>query len=398
MRYLCIYLIIILAHQAIGQPFGNSSGNYQVYKLEYTNSSGEKGTTLFAHNAKGILYQSYWSLDNKSRSSENYYESDEHGNIISAWRKFSDGKTSQEFFLYDSLGNKIHEDFFRSDSVFGFADYIYDAGLLKTAHLNNYKGWLSGTLQFTYNNNRQPARAELKQGNKTLAQVSYQYDSLHNLEIENWDFSGKWQQTFHYYYTSIDTEKNYYTSPYLVNGLIPQRVSRETYSFNNEIGGPSSYVYNAQGELERKIFTRSDSLQTVTNYFYDADHMLTKSVRNFDDGKQTTFTYTYNAANLLIARKAYQNKQLIAYEAHIYNQAGQLLQTQLSNFDGWLTGTITYESNFWGSPETGHFIDSQGFDADLKFAYNNNLQLVKLTWIFSFGKFQEYTFTYDETD
>jgi hypothetical protein len=261
------------------QPFGEAAENFRITKLEYENSIGEKGCTYFKYDNNGILIKAFWVLDDKSRSSKNLYE-------------------------YDS------------------------------------KGWLSGTMKYQYNEQKKKKSAVLVKGGKTICQVSYEYDDNYNLTEESWDFQEQWNQAFNYYYEKKDINKNYYSNPLLANES-KYRISKENYTFNNEIGGPSLYYYNEEGLLYKKVFIRSDSITTTTFYEYDPERKLITSKRNYSDGSVAVFNYVYDENSNLVFRSYNREDTLAGFESYFYNSEGDLIKAYIKNFDNWLTG-ITY--------------------------------------------------------
>ncbi len=395
-----IYLLLAVLSINIflnAQPFGDASPNFRITKQEYNNTSGEKGCTYFKYDNNGTLYKSFWVLDDQSRSSANYYEYNPSGWLISVYREFSDGLTSLELFSYDSLGNKIAEHFFRSDSVTGLTCYRYKDNCIISADLRNHKGWLNGILAYQYNGQKKKENAVLERGGKTICNVSYEYDDNNNLIREFWDFQGRWSQTFIYNYEKIDINKNYYSSPFLTN-TGAYKISKEYYTYNNEVGGPSFYYYNGEGLLYKKVFTRSDSLITATFYEYDPERKLIASKRNNPDGSVTLFKYTYDTNSNLILRSYYREDILSGFESYLYNSEGDLIKACIKNFDNWLTGTINYNLNEMGIITGGEFKGENGFDAMITFNYNNAGLLSEIIWEFTFGKYQKYNFEYESSD
>lgn len=195
MKRLIILLMLLLPFIGISQPFGHSAAAYRLSRMDYRNSSGEKGFTIFMYNNSGWISRAFWTKKDSSRSSENYYEHDANGNIISAYRKFSDGKTSFEYFEYNLQGNKTYEAFHRSDNVSGFAIHQYENGQLKTSILNNYKGWLSGVLTYQFQSGRLE-KSYLTNNRDTIGMVDYMYDAAGNRIKVHWSFKNNWSQTF----------------------------------------------------------------------------------------------------------------------------------------------------------------------------------------------------------
>jgi hypothetical protein len=382
---------------AFSQPFGEAVKNYQIIKQDYENSIGEQSSTVFKYDRHGNLLKAVWSYNDNSRSSNNYYENDSIGNLVSSYRDFSDGLTSFEFFIYDSFGNKIMEQFYRSDSISGTATYQYENCLLKRAVLKNYKGWLNGVVEYRYNDKKQRKNGILTKEGNVIGNIQYSYDDNGNLVKEFWDFNGKWNQTFYYFYEKKNPVRNYYSSPFLPNNG-NFRICAEEYTFNNESGGPSSYFYNDEGLLIKKEFKRSDGFFSKTNYEYDKDRKLRTSKRECSNGDRTIFTFKYDENNNLIAKYFYNADTLAGFESYLYNSEGELIKAYFKNSDNWLTGTISFESNLLGLVTHGKFKGQDGFDATIKFNYSSQSQLSEIKWDFSFGKFQQYFFKYEPTD
>ncbi|MFZ5939227.1 MAG: hypothetical protein ACOYXB_01525 [Bacteroidota bacterium] len=388
--------LLVLSCGLFAQPFGEAARGFRIIRLDYDNSGGEKGSTWFEYNPQGQLSGSLWALDDSSRSSVNLYEYDEKGNLITTVRDFSEGRKSLELFFYDESGNKTSEYFFRSDSVSGFASYEYEKGILKTARFERYKGWLSGTLTFSCDKSGKKTSAVLTAGGQTACNISYSYDSYGNLETEHWDFGGRWSQTFRYFYEKKDLPCNYYTSPYLISPA-SYRISREEYTYNGETGGPSEYYYNSKSQLETKIFNRSDGLSTTTVYSYDHQGRLMSSKRDYSGGESGEFRYSYDENNHLTGRYFYMGDTLTSIESYIYDTDGHLLKASLRNFDGWLTGQISFTRDAAGRLTTGIFKGENGFDAFLTFTSNTEGLTEELRWDFSFGAYQLYRFSWEKT-
>ncbi len=395
-NFTLILVAFILTSQLCAQPFGDAAPNFHIVKQEYENANGEIAFTLFKYDETGRLIKAFWTLDDKSRSSVNYYEYNSKGRLISAYREFSDTMTSFECFAYDSLGNKVSERFYRSDGVTGSALYKYTDKGIEQAEFNNHKGWLNGTLTYTCNEQKKRQGAILIRGDKVICNVSYEYDQNHNLAKEYWDFQGLWFQSFTFHYERTDRGKNYYSGPFLTCGD-NYRISHEEYTFNDELGGPSLYEYDDKGLLTKKVFLRSDSFTSTTWYTYDAERKLMRSEREASDGKITRFSYAYDENNRLIQRIYTRADTLAGMEAYLYNQDGDLIKAYIRNFDGWLTGTIDFKHDVMGTITTGYFTGADGFDALLTFRYNNIGLPVEILWEFSFDKFQRYKYGYEAT-
>lgn len=398
MKGFTVLLVILCINTFLyAQPFGESGAEFRITKLEYKNSSGEEACTYFRYNNDGTLYKALWILDDKSRSSINFYEYGLNGKLISAYREFSDGLFSYEFFTYNSLGNKISEHFYRSDSVSGYATYQYEDNNIKQAVFRNHLGWLNGTVRYEYNEQKKKKSAFLMKGGNTICKINYKYDDNNNLIKEFWDFPGKWNQSFVYHYEKKDMKNNYYSSPFLTSKG-ESRICKENYTFNNEIGGPSFYYYNSEGLLYKKIFIRSDSISTTTFYEYDKDRKLVSSQRNYSEGSIVRFNYIYDEKNNLVFRSYNRGDTITGFESYLYNSEGDLIKSYIKNYDNWLTGTVQYDVNGLGRITSGEFKGENGFDAKISFNYNNKGMLSEILWEFTFGKFQQYKFEYALTE
>jgi len=385
-------LSILMMNISLAQPFGQAAEGFRTKKIYYENSSGEKAWTYLKYKPSGQLSTAFWTLEDGSRGSKNYFVYDEQGNILSVFRDFSDGLHSFERFTYNTSGYKLAEWFFRSDSIHGSATYEYTNGRLTKAYFNNYKGWINGIMQYSYGKNNQKDGAVLWRGKTKIARISYVY-SEGNLSEEIWDFGGKWGQHFYYSYEKISTSKNKYSSPFLAN-IGDALIAKEEYTFNGDVGGPSLYYYNDKGLLTKKVFIRSDSLLTTTFYKYDDAERLNTSTRHYSNGDSAVFTYQYDKNQHLIQRLFHKNDSLIGFESYRYNDEGELVEAYLKNFDEWLSGRLIFENNELGLPVRAAFKGENGFDAKLIFQYTQNGLLSGYVWEFSFGKYQEYRFEY----
>ena len=395
MKRIIFFMVFLLAGMAVhSQPFGNAVHGYKIIRLDYQNASGENGVTYFKYDRNDRLIRAFWTLIDKSRYSTNYFQYDSKDNIVFTFRDFSDGLTSFEAFTYDSAGNKISENFYRSDSTFGYTTYQYEGDKLIQARFNKYKGWVSGLLKFEYNCKNQKEKGLLFLNDTLMAcEVVYEYDSVGNLVKEFWDFNGQWSQAFSYIYARKDLKKQYYSSPFL-SCKSNYKISKETYTYNDELGGPSLYTYNDSGLLAEKVFIRSDSLITHSFYEYDSNGKLIASRKKFSDGKTVTYTYDYDKNDNLIRRDYYLADSLYGFESYLYNSDNDLMKAYLKNFDGWLSGEIWFQPDELGNVTNGEFKGQDGFDAFIIFNYNPQGLISEINWDFSYGKFQKYTFDY----
>ncbi len=398
MRFFIIVAAILCGVPSVlAQPFGAAQPDFRVEKQHYTNSSGEHGTTTFFYDRDGIMREAFWSLDDGSRSSRNFYQYDGRGRIVAAFRVFSDSLTSNEIFLYDSTGRLVQERFSRSDRKSGFAAYSYQNGVLVEARFRKFKGWLSGDLFPRYDSLGKRINAVLIAGGKRAALVEYEYDQDGNLAHESWDFEGTWTQTFDYRYSRVNAKTASYTSPFL-RCPAGWRIKSESYDFNGSMGGPSEYRYDTNGLLEEKRFTRSDGFITRTRYWYDRQRRLIRSERELPDGKVALFTYVYESGGNLLERLSIEKDTITSYESYLYDEMGRIIRAHYFKVDGWLTGEMTYEHDPLHRISKGHFKGEDGIDARLGFRYGKYDEVLKIRWDFSSGMYQEYQFEYEPAE
>lgn len=384
-------LSFMTCNSVAAQPFGDPAKGYRIVRQDYRNGSGEVSFTAFDYNQQGILWRAFWCLTDSSRYSLNHYTTDEQGNLVAAFRDFSDGVTTFEYFDSDSLGHKTFESFHRSDGASGNARYTWNNGLMTKAALRKFKGWLSGDLIPAYDANGRKTDARLMKDDTLVATIAYTYDEQGNLSHERWDFGRRWFQEFAYTYQSTTTPGHYYTSP-LTKVAPGFRISEEGYTFNNEKGGPSGYTYDQHGQMATKLFERSDGVTTTTRYEHDNHGRITRSVRQFENGNTEEFRYRYNTAGQLIFRGCYLADSLTGYESWRYTPAGDLEAGRLVNADGWLTGNLTFKGKRPGYPDQALFTADNGSSASIRFRYDSHGNTTTIHWLFSFGKFQRYTF------
>jgi len=375
------------------QPFGMAGPGYRLNHMNYQESGGEKCSTLFFYDNRGLLCHAFWELADHSKSSQNQYVYDARGWLISAFRSFSDSTTSYEYFVNDSLGNITAEYFFRSDRVRGTADYLYDGGRIKEARFRNYKGWLTCVIMFRYDDRNRKVKGEISRDGKVLGTINYEYDQEGNQLKEHWNFSG-WNQTFTFHYEKTDVPKRFYTSPFLTMNR-DQRIISENYTYNNEVGGPSGYIYNANGLLEKKEFSRSDGFKTTTTFEYHADGRLKSSQRILPNGRKMTFSYAYDIVDHLINRTSAIGDSIAGIESYLYDAEGLLVGAVYRNVDGWLTGTLEFTHSPDNRLAKGTFKGEDGQKAGIHFTYNPEGLLAEIKWLFSDGRFQLYSFTYE---
>ena len=367
---------------------------YRLVGLHYENSSGEKGLTHFYYNPEGHNYMAVWHLVDSSRSSLNHHSIDSAGRLLVKSRTFSDGIRSVQHFNYDPEGRLISEDFNRSDSVTGMVDYIYGPdGKLQRADCRGLNGWFYGIINYNWEDGIKTG-ADLVLDSVSIGNIVYEYRDG-RLITENWDFNGKWSQTFRYEYQQA-LPQTYTSSNVFIRESPWFRISSEYYEFNGKTGGPSHYHYNDSGKLVSKEFIRSDGLRTMTTYQYDSAGLLDLSLREYGDGRQTDFLYWYSVDRKLLVRTFQWSDGNTGSETYRYED-GKLARGEYVNVDGWLNGILDFSHDESGVIRSAVFSGDDGRDATLIFSYDRNYNLVKILWEFVPGITQAYYYDYVET-
>lgn len=362
--------------------------------LNYKNSAGEKGATIFEYDGNNLLRKGKWELNDKSRNSLNYYFYNEAGQLTEFYREFSDSLTGSIKFEYNKDGKVELETFSRSDGVSGTGQYIYNEnGQLEKIVANKMKGFLTGEIIYQQNGNSPSEKALIMIEGNQAGTITFKYDG-DKLITEYWDFPNRWNQTFEWIYKPVKTI--YTSSNVFINENNRFRLEEENYDFNGTGGSPSFFKYDDSGKLSQKVFVRTDSLKTITSYNYSPEGLLQKSIRNYNDGKVGTFIYQWNDFRKLKSRQFLIDNEEIGTEDYFYNKTGKLDSAQWVKFDTWLTGNISFNYLPTGQIDNGFFKGKDGFDADIHFSYDQDGNLDKILWKFSFGKTQTYWFNYKD--
>jgi len=191
-----------------------------------------------------------------------------------------------------------------------------------------------------------------------------------------------------------DDRERYYSTPFI---RIPwkYRITREDYSYNDDITGFSNYYYDDEGLLKKKEFIRSDGFKTITFFNYRQGGKLKTSERVLPGGRKMVFTYTYDESGHLVQRISAIGDSIAATESYLYNDDGQLAEAFYKNVDGWLSGKLKFTSDPGKRIVSGTFRDENGNQADIRFTYDPEGLLTGIRWIFQNGTFQVYSFRYN---
>jgi hypothetical protein len=176
-----------------------NAGEERPYCLNYMNSDGELASTRFTYDSRGRNTMGFYQQISGSRSSRNDHHFDPGGRIIRKERRYSDGLTSTETFIFDDLGRLIDETFEDSSGCTGEAHYEYDAGgRAVRMNASRYKGWFNGDVEFRFDRWGRRESATLLLPDGARGTIEYTYDGDHLLR-EHWECPG-WNQTLQYVY------------------------------------------------------------------------------------------------------------------------------------------------------------------------------------------------------
>jgi len=382
-----LFIYLIPAVIALGQP------SEVPIVLNYDNSSGEKGITIFEYDGNGKLIKARWQLRDTSRWSTNYYIYNNKNQLLEKYREFSDGITSSVIYRYNEQGNKVSEKFSRSDGVSGESVFKYNKdGVLEKIHCNKYKGWFDGEIRYYSDKDKKLIKGDLLRDNNKTGTIQFSYTKDGQLKTEKW-ITPNWNQTLSWDY--IKCPKSFTSSNVFIRENSRFRLYFEGFSFNQETGGPSYFEYSEDGKLIQKTFERSDNLTTETFFEYDNDGLLTRSFRNYNNGKAAEFTYEFNKNRKLVKRRGKFPDEIFSYEEYFYSENGILLKAIWKNFDNWLSGEITFTHDHGGNLNSGVF-KGEEFNATIDFQYNEFGNLAEIVWNFSFRKTQSYHFEYQD--
>jgi hypothetical protein len=137
-------------------------------------------------------------------------------------------------------------------------------------------------------------------------------------------------------------------------------------------------------------------MNTVTTFEYDPERRISRSVRRAGDGTESDVVYEYDPAGRMILRTQMSAGAVVSTESFQYDGQGRLQREIMQNVDNWLTGIVTYESDSRGRLQKGHFRGYGAIAAELSFTYDPVECLREVTWRFSSGTMQRYTFTYEK--
>jgi YD repeat-containing protein len=374
----------------------NPEAKFRLLRLDYNNSSGEKGVTFYDYTEKGICETALWELVNGQRYSINFQFYDKNNNMIKKVREYSDQRNTVQLYNYDENNHLISEEFFLRDTSRGITTFEYDnQNRIALIRCKAYNGWLNGIIKLKYDDKGQKIAGEFIQDSKQAAVIKYEYDEYGNMVKETWDFGKEWQQEFNYIYEK-ESDLNLLTftspNPYVVN--LENPILKEEYKYSDKISGPSFYKYDSNGKLIEKIYKRSDGFKTNTFYIYGNNGILLRAFRRYSNGKNALFKFTYNDIGRITKKEFFINDHVYGSELYTYDSDNELEKAEFNNSDLWLNGIINFEKIKKGTTLKATYKDKQGFGAEINITYDSQLLLQNIIWQFSDGGVQSYYYFY----
>jgi hypothetical protein len=362
--------------------------------IDYVNSNGENGSTIFDWDSGGTPELSLWALNNGSRYSLNTLSYDRRGNLTEKKREYSDHKDTRQQYWYDERNRLVREDFYLLDTLKGTTTFEYDkVGKPSRVNCCAYLGWIHGVMEFSCDAEGRRTGGTLVRNNQQQAKIFYVYNSNGSLQREQWRFSGGWEQEFRYEYGSIPQSISFANPAPFLN-TTSSRVEREEYQYGQSPCSPSFYSYRRDGRLTEKVFRRWDSVSTVTRYLYDREGIPFAGFRRFSDGKNAYIRYGYDNRRLMTSRILLRNDGVRTEESFLYDADGRLQKAILQNADFWLTGTLSVTMWRRGMPLAASFAAAKGPSATIVYRYDSANNLSEIEWTFTNGKRQRYWFEY----
>ena len=186
-------------------PFIINTGFYRVEKEFYEYTGGGSGPSVYEYEEGKLVKKTYSRSD--GLFTETTYKYDEEGILLSASRRYSDGKTADIFYAFDAQRRMTRKWFQRSDGLVGEETYIYDSeGKLAMAEYRKVDAWLSGTIAFSHDQYGLPVKGYFKGDNNFDAEIHFYYDEFRNLVKVQWDFSLGKSQVYTFTYRAIYNE------------------------------------------------------------------------------------------------------------------------------------------------------------------------------------------------
>ena len=177
--------------------------DYKVNLEEYDYNNEGGGPSYFDYDDKGkLLKKTFVRADGLKTITD--FEYNENGLLTKSIRNYNLGKKG--VFNYKFNGNKrlIKKTFSLPENVEGYEKYEYNGKMqLTKAKLRNFDTWITGTIDFEYDEDDQLSRGHFK-GDQFNAEIHFTVDENNNVVKYIWELSYGATQTYNFTYEKLN--------------------------------------------------------------------------------------------------------------------------------------------------------------------------------------------------
>ena len=180
--------------------FLNNNSRYRITEEHYDYDKKIGGPSYYFYDENGKLLRKRFDRSDDF-STETTYLYDGEGKLTKSYRHYSNGLCAVFSYEFTPNGRLTKRYFTRTDGASGSESYQYDAqSRLVEAHWENYDSWLTGVIDFAFNERGEVSEGYFQGTNGLGAQLDFVYDNNDNLVKIAWDFSSGETQTYIFQY------------------------------------------------------------------------------------------------------------------------------------------------------------------------------------------------------
>ena len=181
-----------------------NNSEYRIIKESYDYASNTGGPSYYIYNNNGKLLNKRFERSD-GFSTETTYLYDHQGKLTKSYRKYSNGLCAVFTYEFNNLRKLAMRSFERTDGATGSEFYDYgEKSKLIHADWENFDSWLTGTIEFTYNENGRLSKGYFHGTKDFDAKLNFEYDKTGNLTKICWNFSFGEKQTYLFEYEKIE--------------------------------------------------------------------------------------------------------------------------------------------------------------------------------------------------
>ncbi len=155
--------------------------------IPYNDEKG--GPSYYQYDEEGRLAGKEF-IRSDGLSTRTSYRYDSTGILRSSMRDYHNGDSANFHYWYSIDRKLLVRTFEQSDGGSGSETYRYDKnGLLESGEINNFDGWLNGTLSFMYDGSGLLTAGKFVGNDGFDADLHFEYDLNQNLVGIIWEFS-----------------------------------------------------------------------------------------------------------------------------------------------------------------------------------------------------------------